>query len=86
MNLGNPDERTVLEIARAVIAATGSRSPIVFEPLPEDDLLLRCPDISRARTALGWEPMVGLDEGLARTIPWFRSAVDGASARIAAGT
>jgi nucleoside-diphosphate-sugar epimerase len=75
VNLGNPVERTMLEIAHEVIAATGSRSTIVFEPLSTDDPRVRCPDISRARARLGWEPEVSLAEGLERTIPWFRAAL-----------
>jgi dTDP-glucose 4,6-dehydratase len=75
VNLGNPVERTMLEIAKEVIAATGSRSSIVFEPLPTDDPRVRCPDISRARALLGWEPEISLAEGLERTIPWFRAAL-----------
>lgn len=75
VNLGNPDERTILELARLVVEATGSDSEIVFEPLPEDDPRVRCPDTTRARELLGWEPRVSLEEGLERTISWFRSTV-----------
>ena len=71
VNLGNPHEITVLECARLILRLTRSASPIVFRPLPQDDPTRRCPDITRARTLLGWEPMVPLDEGLARTIEWF---------------
>ncbi len=73
VNLGNPDERTILEVAELVLARTGSSSTIVFEPLPEDDPLVRQPDIARARAVLGWHPKVSLDEGLDTTIEWFRS-------------
>ena len=72
VNIGNPDERTVLELARLVLDLTGSSSQIVFEPLPTDDPTRRCPDISLARSALGWEPRVELREGLTRTMEWFR--------------
>jgi dTDP-glucose 4,6-dehydratase len=73
VNLGNPDERSILELARLVVAATASSSEIVFEPLPVDDPRVRCPDISRARQLLGWSPRVPLEEGLVRTVEWFRS-------------
>jgi dTDP-glucose 4,6-dehydratase len=68
VNLGNPDEFTLLELANAVIKVTGSRSPIVFEALPVDDPQVRQPDITRARQVLGWEPEVPLEEGLRRLI------------------
>ncbi|MCL4289627.1 MAG: SDR family oxidoreductase [Thermoleophilia bacterium] len=71
VNLGNPDEWTLLELAEAVVRATGSKSEIVFEALPVDDPQVRCPDISRARELLGWEPEIGLEEGLRRTIASF---------------
>ncbi|MFN2489991.1 MAG: UDP-glucuronic acid decarboxylase family protein [Actinomycetota bacterium] len=73
VNLGNPDERSILELAEAVLVATGSASEIVFEDLPEDDPKVRCPDIARARAVLGWAPKVPLEEGLARTVEWFRA-------------
>ena len=72
VNLGNPQEFTILELARKVIANTGSRSEIVFEPLPSDDPMQRQPDISLARQMLQWEPVVALNEGLRRTISYFR--------------
>ena len=68
VNIGNPGEFTILELAEAVIAATGSSSSIVFEALPIDDPQVRQPDITRARQLLGWEPEVGLEEGLRRTL------------------
>jgi dTDP-glucose 4,6-dehydratase len=74
INLGNPSETTVLELARLVIRLTGSRSEVAFEPLPVDDPKRRCPDIGRARSLLGWEPRVALEDGLARTIEYFRAA------------
>ncbi|MBN1829382.1 MAG: SDR family oxidoreductase [Deltaproteobacteria bacterium] len=75
VNLGNPDEFTILELAENVIRLTGSSSKIVFKPLPQDDPLQRRPDISLAKSALNWEPSVFLEEGLARTIDYFRSII-----------
>ncbi|MCU0722109.1 MAG: SDR family oxidoreductase [Planctomycetes bacterium] len=72
VNLGNPEEVTILDLARRVIAAAGSRSRVEFAERPSDDPGRRCPDVSRARLLLGWEPRIGLDEGLKRTVPWFR--------------
>jgi dTDP-glucose 4,6-dehydratase len=71
VNIGNPDERSLLEVARLVVSLTGSDSPITFDALPEDDPRSRRPDITRARTILGWEPRTELEDGLARTIAWF---------------
>jgi UDP-glucuronate decarboxylase len=71
INLGNPHEITVLELAQRIIAITGSRSRLVNQPLPQDDPMQRCPDITRARAILGWEPSVALDEGLRRTVAYF---------------
>jgi dTDP-glucose 4,6-dehydratase len=68
VNLGNPDEFTLLELANTVLKVTGSSSPIVFEALPVDDPQVRQPDITRARQVLGWEPEVPLEEGLRRLI------------------
>ncbi len=76
VNLGNPVEFTILELARKVIALTGSESKIVFKPLPEDDPRQRKPDITLAKEALGWEPEVMLEEGLKDTIEYFRSFVE----------
>jgi dTDP-glucose 4,6-dehydratase len=73
VNIGNPREMTMLEFARAIIGATGSRSRIVFKPLPQDDPKQRRPDISRARDWLNWEPRVVLEEGLKTTITYFKS-------------
>ncbi|GAA0584454.1 UDP-glucuronic acid decarboxylase family protein [Caenispirillum bisanense] len=75
LNLGNPGEYTMLELAEAVIRLTGSRSRVVHKPLPADDPKQRRPDIARARDLLGWEPAVPLDDGLAKTIHYFRSVV-----------
>ena len=72
VNLGNPHECSMRDIASRVLALTGSRSTIETRDLPVDDPLQRCPDIGRARRLLGWEPKVGLDDGLARTIAFFR--------------
>jgi len=72
VNLGNPEEFTILELARKVIENTGSGSEIVFKPLPSDDPMQRQPDISLARQMLQWEPVVALNEGLRRTISYFR--------------
>jgi dTDP-glucose 4,6-dehydratase len=68
VNIGNPEEMTLLQLAEAVVKATGSQSEIVFEALPVDDPQVRQPDITRARQVLGWEPEVGLEEGLARLL------------------
>jgi dTDP-glucose 4,6-dehydratase len=68
VNIGNPSEMTLLELARAVVKVTGSSSEIVFEALPVDDPQVRKPDITRARELLGWEPQVGLEEGLGRLL------------------
>ena len=71
LNLGNPEEHTMLELATEIIDLTGSRSRIEHQPLPSDDPLQRRPDIARAAAALGWQPRVGLRDGLARTIAYF---------------
>jgi dTDP-glucose 4,6-dehydratase len=68
VNIGNPGEYTLLELAQKVLEATGSASEIVFEALPVDDPKVRQPDITRARQLLGWEPQVSLEEGLRRTL------------------
>jgi dTDP-glucose 4,6-dehydratase len=68
VNIGNPNEFTLLELAEAVIEATKARSEIVYEALPQDDPQVRQPDITRAKEVLGWEPQVDLREGLRRTI------------------
>ena len=76
VNIGNPQEMTLLELAKRVIRLAGSTSSIVFQPLPVDDPKIRQPDITRARTLLGWEPRVDVDEGLRQTIEWFRHKLD----------
>ena len=73
VNIGNPHEMTVLEFAKKIIELTGSKSTIVYKPLPEDDPQVRQPDIAKARKVLGWEPKVELEEGLAKTIEYFRT-------------
>ena len=80
VNLGNPAEMTIREIADAIISTTGSRSRVVRMPLPTDDPKVRQPDITRARTLLGWEPDVPLAEGLGVTIDYFRSRLAAAGA------
>jgi dTDP-glucose 4,6-dehydratase len=73
VNVGNPQEMTIRQLAERIVALTGSRSRIVERPLPVDDPKVRRPDITRARTLLGWEPRVSLDEGLGPTLAYFRS-------------
>jgi UDP-glucuronate decarboxylase len=75
VNLGNPVEMTMLELAEKVLAITGSDSRIVYEPLPSDDPNQRRPDITKAKAALDWTPRVGLDEGLERTVAYFKQFV-----------
>jgi len=75
VNIGNPHEMTILDFARTVKRITGSRSEIVFQPLPQDDPKVRQPDIGRARKLLGWEPKVMLEEGLQRTLDYFKGKV-----------
>ena len=75
VNLGNPSEVTILEFAREILALSGSKSAIEYRPLPQDDPKVRKPDITRARTLLGWEPKVLLRDGLTKTIEYFRTKV-----------
>ena len=75
VNIGNPVEMTIKEIAETIIRMTGSTSTIVYRPLPTDDPKQRRPDITRARTLLGWEPKVQLEEGLIKTIEYFRTKI-----------
>ncbi len=72
VNIGNPGEFTILQLAQKVIKLTGSRSEIVFHPLPSDDPTQRKPDITLARSVLGWEPGIGLEQGLLKTIDYFQ--------------
>jgi nucleoside-diphosphate-sugar epimerase len=75
VNLGNPEEVTMLELAKVIVRLEGSKSPIEFRPLPVDDPKQRRPDISHARELLGWQPEVALEDGLARTLEYFRRVV-----------
>ena len=72
VNIGNPQEMTIEGMARTIITMTGSKSKIIFQDLPEDDPKVRQPDITRARTLLGWEPKVPLEQGLVKTIEYFK--------------
>jgi dTDP-glucose 4,6-dehydratase len=78
VNIGNPHEMSIEDMAKLIIQMTGSRSRLVFKPLPTDDPKVRRPDITRARTVLGWEPKVGLEEGLTSTIDYFRKKMGSA--------
>ncbi len=75
VNIGNPSEFTILECAKRVLAVTGSKSTIRYEELPQDDPKQRCPDITKAKTLLGWEPKVNLDIGLQMSLEYFKKAV-----------
>ena len=77
VNLGNPGEFTILELAQKIIDLTGSRSKIIFKPLPEDDPMQRQPDIGLAKERLEWEPSVNLEQGLKRTVAYFERIVSG---------
>jgi dTDP-glucose 4,6-dehydratase len=74
VNLGNPAEYTILDFATKIISLTGSKSRITYTPLPVDDPKVRCPDITKARELLAWEPLVSIDDGLRRTVEYFREA------------
>jgi nucleoside-diphosphate-sugar epimerase len=76
VNLGNPEEVTILELARTVAQAAGVEARIEWQPRPVDDPEVRRPDITRAVTELGWKPQVSLKEGVQRTVPWFRRALE----------
>jgi UDP-glucuronate decarboxylase len=73
VNLGNPDEYTILDLAKKIVTMTGSASKIIYRPLPSDDPTQRMPDISLAEAKLGWRPKVSVDEGLRRTIEYFQN-------------
>jgi dTDP-glucose 4,6-dehydratase len=75
VNLGNPEEVTVLKLAETIVRLAGSDSKIVFRDLPVDDPKQRRPDITRARKLIGWEPEIGLEDGLGRTLEYFRQVV-----------
>lgn len=76
VNLGNPSEFTIIELAEKVLKLARSRSKITYKPLPSDDPVRRCPDISQAKEKLGWEPKVGMEEGLELTIAYFREKLE----------
>ena len=76
VNIGNPHEVTIEQIARTIISLVGSKSRIVYRPLPQDDPKQRKPDITRAQTILGWQPTIGLEEGLAKTVGYFKSKLE----------
>lgn len=73
INLGNPQEVTIKELAKKIIELTGSKSQIAYKPLPQDDPKKRRPDITKAQNLLGWQPQISLEEGLRKTIEWLRS-------------
>ncbi len=81
VNVGNPHEFTIIELARVVLSETGSRSELRHLPLPQDDPKVRRPDITLARERLGWEPEVRLVDGIRRTVPWFRRLVETGAAQ-----
>jgi dTDP-glucose 4,6-dehydratase len=76
VNIGNPTEFTILECAHLVLKVTGSKSPITYQPLPQDDPKQRRPDITRARQLLGWEPKINLEQGLKLSMDYFRQAIE----------
>jgi dTDP-glucose 4,6-dehydratase len=78
VNLGNPEEITILNFAKEIVALTGSKSRIIFSALPENDPKVRQPDITKAKTILGWEPKVSRQEGLRRTLQYFKKKLSGA--------
>lgn len=75
VNLGNPDEFTILDVAQKILRITGSHSKIIFRPLPEDDPMHRRPDIRLAGERLGWEPKTDLEHGLAKTVEYFKKVL-----------
>ena len=77
MNLGNPRELTIRDLAEMVLAKTGSAVPLIFKPLPQDDPVQRRPDISFAKEVIGWEPKIGLEQGLDATIAYFSEKLQG---------
>jgi UDP-glucuronate decarboxylase len=76
VNLGNPQEFTIIELANTIIALTGSRSRLAFQPLPSDDPIQRKPDITQAKQLLGWQPHISLEQGLKKTIPYFEKLLN----------
>ncbi len=81
VNIGNPGEMTIKQFAEEILRITGAKSTIEYKPLPEDDPKVRQPDISRARKILGWEPKVEFDEGIKKTIEYFRNASKSAGSK-----
>jgi UDP-glucuronate decarboxylase len=79
VNLGNPSEFTIQELAQLVLEITGSKSQIIYKPLPSDDPVRRCPDISLATDKLGWKPILPLNQGLIRTVAYFEKRLIGPS-------
>jgi UDP-glucuronate decarboxylase len=75
VNLGNPSERTIHQLAEMVIHMTDSSSKLCWEPLPVDDPTRRCPDITKANAILGWEPKISMEDGLAKTISYFKNCL-----------
>ena len=75
VNIGNPTENTILDFAKTIIKMTGTKSKIIYKPIPVDDPKQRCPDITKARKLLHWEPKVDLEKGIARTIAYFRTKI-----------
>jgi len=73
LNLGNPDEFTMLELAKLIVKLTGAKSKIIFKPLPTDDPKQRQPDITKAKNMLKWQPKIKLEDGLKQTIEWFKA-------------
>jgi dTDP-glucose 4,6-dehydratase len=76
VNIGNPEEWTILECAQEILSVTGAETGIIFKDLPQDDPTCRCPDITKAKQLLGWEPKIGLREGLERSLSFFQGCVD----------
>jgi len=76
VNIGNPDERTIMDLVRAILELTGSKSTLEYRPLPVNDPKIRQPDITAAKSRLGWEPRIGLEEGLKITIEWFKKRLE----------
>ena len=76
VNLGNPEEWTILKCAQEILAVTGSNSDLRFLPLPQDDPTRRCPDITKARTLLDWEPKIALRQGLEKSLDYFKACLD----------
>jgi len=76
VNIGNPQEMTIKQMAETILKVTGSKSKLIYKPLPIDDPKVRQPNITRARTLLGWEPKIDLEQGLKKTIEWFKTQLN----------